>query len=202
MWGDFENETLIHHHKMSKIYKKRYQRAGDFHNSLYSLFGLITVISSTIATTISWGSDLDEEQNHQLILSAITTTSAITAAIQNFYKFQENSNNYITTAKTYAKLQNKIEGVGNIHPEYRSISPQDFFKKIQDRFDQISDSRNEVSNCMTKLLYNNKTDDISYLEDKHEKYKNLLDADKLNFSKNQGIDMDVETDEESDQEIS
>ena len=202
MWGDFENETLIHHHKMSKIYKKRYQRAGDFHNSLYSLFGLITVISSTIATTISWGSDLDEEQNHQLILSAITTTSAITAAIQNFYKFQENSNNYITTAKTYAKLQNKIEGVGNIHPEYRSISPHDFFKKIQDRFDQISDSRNEVSNCMIKLLYNNKTDDISYLEDKHEKYKNLLDADKLKFSNNQGINMDVETDEESDQEIS
>ena len=25
IWGDYENETLIHNHKMSKIYKKRYQ---------------------------------------------------------------------------------------------------------------------------------------------------------------------------------
>ena len=23
MWGDYENETLIHNHKMAKIYKKR-----------------------------------------------------------------------------------------------------------------------------------------------------------------------------------
>ena len=49
-WGDYENETLIHNHKMSKIYKKRYQRASDFHNSLYRFFGLIPVVASTVAT--------------------------------------------------------------------------------------------------------------------------------------------------------
>ena len=54
MWSDYENETLIHHHKMAKLYKKRYQRASSFHNSLYRFFGLITVISSTISSTITW----------------------------------------------------------------------------------------------------------------------------------------------------
>jgi len=200
MWGDYENETLIHHHKMSKIYKKRYQRAGDFHNSLYSLFGLITVISSTVASTISWGSELDETE--RFILSTITTTAAITAAIQNFYKFQENSTNYITTAKTYAKLQNKIEGVGNIHPEYRKILPSELFEKVQERFDQISDSRLEVSNCMVRFLYNNKKDTESYLEDKHEKYKKILDIDKIKLSKNYEKDISIDTDDEgSDEEL-
>ena len=32
-WRDYENETLIHNHKMAKIYKKRYQRATEFENS-------------------------------------------------------------------------------------------------------------------------------------------------------------------------
>ena len=190
MWGDYENETLIHHHQMSKIYKKRYQRAGDFHNSLYNLFGLITVLASTVASTISWGSELDDKE--QFILSTITTVSAISAAIQNFYKFQENSTEYFKTAKIYAKLQNKIEGIGNIHPEYRTTKPTIFFKRIQDNFDQTSDHRIEISNCMTKYFYNKKNDGISYLEEKHNKYKVLNDTDKVNFSK--GEDGEITSD--------
>ena len=34
MWNDYENDTLIHQHKMAKIYKKRYQRASDLNNTL------------------------------------------------------------------------------------------------------------------------------------------------------------------------
>tara|TARA_B100000902_G_C27263831_1_gene892343 strand:- start:270 stop:908 length:639 start_codon:yes stop_codon:yes gene_type:complete len=185
-WTDYENETLIHNHKMSKIYKKRYQRAGDFHNSLYRLFGLITVISSSTATTLSWGNQDIEESNskEQVVISVITTIAAISAAIQNFYNFQETANNYITTAKAYAKLQNKIESVGNIHPEYRIYKPLSFNKKIQDRFDQISDSRNEVSNFMTNCIYSKKGDDNSYLDEKHQKYKKLKDEEKLSYAKN------------------
>ena len=112
IWGDYENDTLINRHKMAKIYKKRYQRASDFHNSLYRFFGLITVVASTVATTISWGGDEETSEKQQTILSSITTISAISAAIQNFYKFQENSNSYTTTAKSYATLQNEIENVG------------------------------------------------------------------------------------------
>tara|TARA_Y100000817_G_scaffold113871_2_gene89206 strand:- start:4806 stop:5429 length:624 start_codon:yes stop_codon:yes gene_type:complete len=197
MWGDYENETLIHNHKMAKIYKKRYQRAGDFNNSLYNLFGLITVVSSTIASTISWGKELDSEEH--IILSSITTISAISAAIQSFCKFQENSNTYFKTAKFYAKLQNKIEGVGNIHPEYRTKEPILFFKKVQNQFDQISDNRLEISNCMTKLFYNKKNDDSSYLEEKHEKYKVLTDTDKLNFAKNAESRLDSDISEEDDE---
>ena len=52
VWGDYENETLIHNHKMAKLYKKRYQRASDLYNSLFSFFGLIAVVSSSIATTL------------------------------------------------------------------------------------------------------------------------------------------------------
>ena len=173
VWGDYENETLIHNHKMSKIYKKRYQRASDFYNSMYRLFGLITVVSSSIASTISWGSGDDITQKQQFILSSITTIAAISAAIQNFYKFQENSEVYIQTAKAYAKLQNKIEGVGNINPQHREIKPSLFLKKIQDRFDQISDTRIEISNCMTTCFYSKKGDDDSYLEEKHTKYNSF-----------------------------
>jgi len=54
-WRNYENETLIHNHKMAKIYKKRYQRAADLQNSLYRFFGLITVVSSTVASTLAWG---------------------------------------------------------------------------------------------------------------------------------------------------
>jgi len=183
-WGNYENETLIHSHKMSKIYKKRYQRASDFHNSLYRFFGLITVVSSTIASTISWGSDEDITAKQQMVLSSITTISAISAAIQNFYKFQENSNNYITTAKSYAKLQNKIEGIGNIHPESRDIQPHVFLKKIQGIFDIISDQRIEISNCMVKYIYVKDKDDESYLEGKHAKYKLLRNSNETSVNVN------------------
>ena len=183
MWGDYENETLIHNHKLAKVYKKRYQRAGDFNNSLYSLFGFITVVSSCVATTISWSAD-QSEVGPDIFLSTMTTISAISASIQNFYKFKETSNLYFKTAKLYAKIQNKIECVGNIHPEYRTTEPIIFFKKIQDTFDIISDNRIEISNCMSKNCYNKKTDPLSYLEEKHVKYKSLNDKDKLNYAKN------------------
>ena len=172
-WGDYENDTLIHNHKMSKIYKKRYQRASDFYNSMYRFFGLITVVSSSIASTISWGSGENITPKQQVVLSSITTLAAISAAIQNFYKFQENSEVYIQTAKAYAKLQNKIEGVGNINPLHREIKPQIFLKKTQDRFDQISDNRVEISNCMTNCFYSKKEDNHSYLEEKHKKYSSF-----------------------------
>lgn len=181
MWSDFENDTLIHHHKMSKVYKKRYQRAGDLQNSLYSFWGLITVITSTMASTISWGVELDSSK--KFILSTVTTTAAVTAAIQNFYKFKETSNNYINTAKSYAKIQNRIEGVGNIHPQCRDISPSDFFKQIQESFDQISDKRTELSNLLTKCCYHKKNDDDSYLQNKHLKY-NKLNKDDDNKGEN------------------
>ena len=172
-WGDYENETLIHNHKMSKIYKKRYQRASDLYNSMYRFFGLITVVSSSIASTISWGSGEEITPKQQVVLSSITTVAAISAAIQNFYKFQENSEIYIKTAKDYAKLQNKIEGVGNIHPQHRDVKPQVFLKKTQDKFDHISDNRLEISNCMTNCFYSKEGDDESYLEEKHKKYNSL-----------------------------
>lgn len=201
MWGDYENETLIHNHKMSKIYKKRYQRAGDCNNSLYNFFGLITVVTSSIASTISWRTN-DINGESKIILSSITTISAISAAIQNFYNFKETSNVYFKTSKTYAKIQNKIECVGNIHPEYRSTEPVTFFKKIQDYFDNISDNRIEISNFMTKNFYNKKNDSISYLEQKHEKYKSLTDKDKLKFAKNINSDLSEEDGNESMEDIS
>ena len=93
-WNDYENETLIHNHKMSKIYKKRYQRASDFHNSLYRLFGLITVVTSSVASTLSWGKNetdgSGEILDDKFLISTIMTISAISAAIQNFYNFQKN----------------------------------------------------------------------------------------------------------------
>ena len=178
-WGDYDNETLIHNHKMSKIYKKRYQRASDLYNSMYRLFGLITVVSSSIASTISWGSGGDITHKQQIILSSITTVSAISAAIQNFYKFQENSDVYTQTAKAYAKLQNKIEGVGNINPQHREVKPQHFLKKTQDRFDKISDERVEISNCMTNCFYSKQNDNESYLEEKHKKYKINIEEDSI-----------------------
>jgi len=172
MWTDYENETLIHHHKMARLYKKRYQRASDFHNSLYRIFGLITVLTSTISSTLSWGSDITEKQS--FILSMITTSSAISAAIQNFYKFQENSNDFIITAKSYSLLQNKIERIGNIIPQNREIEPIECFQIIQSDFDDISEKRKEISNCISKRCYYHIEDDQSYLEDKHKKYKNIL----------------------------
>ena len=69
VWGDYENETLIHNHKMAKLYKKRYQRASDLYNSLFSFFGLIAVVSSSIATTLSWGSGEDISSNQKIIQS-------------------------------------------------------------------------------------------------------------------------------------
>jgi hypothetical protein len=188
-WRNYENETLIHNHKMAKIYKKRYQRAADFENSLYRFFGLITVVSSTVASTLSWGigsnngssNDGDENDSQQLLISSITTVSAVAAAIQNFYKFQENANNNIITAKAYAKLQNKIEAVGNIHPDYRVSKPNTVLRKIQDKFDQISDNRMELSNCMSKHLYTKKGDDESYLEMKHTECLEKEKKDNINI---------------------
>ena len=195
MWGDYENETLIHNHKMAKVYKKRYQRAGYFNNSLYNLFGLIAVVSSCIGSTIAWASsDITNDSN--FILSIMTTISAVSSSFQNFYKFKETSTVYFKTAKSYSKIQNKIECVGNIHPDYRTTEPVIFFKKIQDIFDNISDNRIEISNCMNKNFYNKQLDSLSYLEEKHIKYKSLNDKDKLTYAKN--MDDDLTGDEDID----
>ena len=197
-WNDYENETLIQYHKIAKVNKKKYQRASDFHNTLYRFFGFITILSSTMGATLSWGEDIDDN----IILKVSTIISVISSTMQNFYKFQENSNNYNVTSKTYGKIQNKLESVGNIHPEYRSTLPSDLFKKIQDKFDQVAESRIEVTKYMNKLYYNRGSDNISYLQNKHDKYKNLQDDIKLKFSKTDGITITIESEEESDDEIS
>jgi len=211
-WKDYENKTLVHNHMMSKIYKKRYQRAADLQNTLYSLFGLITVISSTVATTLSWGmnnnnnnSDSSEnnvvnEINKDFVISTITTISAVSAAIQNFYKFQENANENITTAKAYAKLQNKIEIVGNIHPEFRVSNPTAFLKKVNDKFDQISDTRTELSNFFINRFYSKKKDGETYLEEKHIQYLNDKEEDKHENSRHVQSDVNIEVRTDSDED--
>ncbi len=207
-WKEYENKTLVHNHRMAKIYKKRYQRAADFQNTLYRFFGLITVVSSTIASTLAWGMDSGDgstddnaiNNNKEVIVSTITTVSAVAAAIQNFYKFQENANNNVTTAKAYAKLQNKIEIVGNIHPEYRVSNPSAFLKKINDKFDQISDSRTELSNFLTNHLYSKKCDSETYLEDKHIQYLKDKGDEKQEYSNHVQSDVNIDVQTDSDEE--
>ena len=207
-WKEYENKTLVHNHRMAKIYKKRYQRAADFQNTMYRFFGLITVVSSTIASTLAWGmesgdgstDDSINNNNKEVIVSTITTVSAVAAAIQNFYKFQENANNNTTTAKAYAKLQNKIEIVGNIHPEYRVSNPSAFLKKINDKFDQISDSRTELSNFLTNHLYSKKCDSETYLEDKHIQYLKDKGDEKQEYSNHVQSDVNIDVQTESDEE--
>ena len=207
-WKEYENKTLVHNHRMAKIYKKRYQRAADFQNTLYRFFGLITVVSSTIASTLAWGMDSGDgstddnaiNNNKEVIVSTITTVSAVAAAIQNFYKFQENANNNVTTAKAYAKLQNKIEIVGNIHPEYRVSNPSAFLKKINDKFDQISDSRTELSNFLTNHLYSKKCDSETYLEDKHIQYLKDKGDEKQEYSNHVQSDVNIDVQTESDED--
>lgn len=217
-WSDYENDTLIHNHKITKMFKKRYKRASEFHNALYRLFGILTVLSSTIAATLIWTLDIKteeidvgnntiniEENNRSIImpLRIIVFISACTASIQNFYKFQDNSNNYYESSKAYSKLQDKIESVGNIHPEYRTINPNDFFKKIQDKLDNISENKLDLNTYMAKWYYSKKSDSISYLETKHEKFKGLQDLEKLRFSKTSDIKDTIDTeDEESEEDIS
>ena len=162
MWSDHENETLIHYHSKAKENRKMYYRAGSFHNSLYSFFGLISVLASTVATTMSWSTD-ENSENDSMMLSSITTLTALTTAIQNFYKFKENSNNFTEISKSYARIQNKIESVGNIHPEYRPIKPDVFFKMIGEKFNLLSDSRVELSSILKTSLYSKKKDKESYL---------------------------------------
>jgi len=207
-WKEYENKTLVHNHRMAKIYKKRYQRAADFQNTLYRFFGLITVVSSTIASTLAWGMNSNDgsadddsiNNNKEVIVSMITTVSAVAAAIQNFYKFQENANNNITTAKAYAKLQNKIEIVGNIHPEYRVSNPSAFLKKINDKFDQNSDNRTELSNFLTNHLYSKKCDSESYLEDKHIQYLKDKGDEKQEYSNHVQSDVNIDVRTDSDEE--
>ena len=73
--------------------------------------------------------------------------------------------------------------------------------KIQDRFDQISDSRMEVSNCMSRNCYQQPEDDESYLQEKHKKYKLLKEEEKLEYSLNDTIstiNIQVDSDSEND----
>ena len=199
MWSEYENETLIHNHKLSKLYKKRYQRASDFHNSLYNFLGVLNVLSSIITTTYSWTSDIDDDTT-KYILRVFITFATSTATLQNYYNFQENANKYILISKEYSKLQNKIENIGNIHPDYRTSKPHDFLKKCQDKFDELEENRYYLSSCMVKLFYSKKNDSISYLEDKHEKYKDLKENEKLNYTKD--LAMDILSDEVNDDTIS
>jgi len=171
VWDDYTNDTLIHLHKKSRSQRKMYQRASDFYNTFYSIFGLITVLTSTVASTISWGANSEMDHKEKIMLSVITTTSAVSAAIQNFYSFQENANRLISTSKQYSKLQNKIENIGNIHPDYRKQDPYELFKDIDNELDKITENRSELSSCLSKYFFVKKCDNQSYLEKKHENYK-------------------------------
>lgn len=181
LWSEYENDTLIHYHKLSTIYKKRYQRASDLYNSLHNFFGIITVITSSIASTISWGEDI--EDNKKILLTTVTTTSAISSAIQNFYKFKETSEQLTLTAKNYSTLQNKIENLGNIEPSSRP-SPFNLFTQLQHDFNEISSNRQELSNHFIKWFYHKKEDDHSYLEDKKKMYMKRYSLDTLNSDSN------------------
>ena len=178
-WNDYTNGTLIHLHKKIRTQRKMYQRASDFYDTFYSIFGLITVLTSTIASTLSWGDNGKEmDENKKFILSIITTTSALSAAIQNFYNFKENSNKLIETSKTYSKLQNRLENIGNIHPDYREENPYELFKLIDIELDKITENRKELSSCLTKYCFTKKCDCESYLEAKHENYKLQCEEEK------------------------
>jgi hypothetical protein len=179
LWTEYENDTLIHYHKISTMYKKRYQRASDLYNSLHNFFGIITVISSSIASTISWGEGIEDSK--KMFLTSVTTTSAISAAIQNFYKFKETSESLTMTAKKYSSLQNKIENLGNIEPSSRP-SPFNLFTELQRNFDEISSNRQELSNNLIKCCYYKLGDDHSYLEDKKKMYMERHNLDKYNNS--------------------
>ena len=132
MWSDFENETLIHIHKTAKILKKDFhQRAGDFYSSLYNILGGISVVLSIISSTFSWSSslDIDSEKN---ILRLIISFSATSTIIQNYYNFQDISNNLLLTSRKYTKIQNKIETLGNTSSYHRVPKPEPFFKMIKE----------------------------------------------------------------------
>ena len=62
----------------------------------------------------------------------------------------------------------------------------------------VNENRKELSNCMVKIFYQKKDDSYSYLEETHEKYKELKEDEKLNYSKN--IEHDFTEDEESDRD--
>lgn len=66
-------------------------------------------------------------------------------------------------------------------PNIEQLNHRYFFKTIQDSLNKISDSRIEISNCMTNSIYKKKEDDVSYLEEKHEKYKTLRNEEKQEF---------------------
>ena len=185
-WNDYTNQTLIHLHKKIRTQRKMYQRASDYYNTFYSIFGLITVLTSTVASTISWGGNGKEmDENKKFILSIITTTSALSAAIQNFYNFKENSNKLIETSKTYSKLQNRLENIGNIHPDYRNEDPYELFNLIDIELDKLTENRNELSSCLTKYCFTKKCDCDSYLETKHENYKNQCEKEKKRYCENE-----------------
>ena len=192
-WNNYTNDTLVHLHKKTRSQKKMYQRASDLHHSLYCFFGLINVVASTVASTISWRSNKEMNDKEKFILSLITTTSAISAAIQNFYNFQENSGKLTATSKNYAQLQNKIENIGNIHPENRTDDPCMFFKTIDTELDNITNNRYELSSCLTKFCYLKKGDDFSYLNEKHDKYN-----DNDNDNDNDEIELIIRTKLEND----
>tara|TARA_B100000683_G_scaffold167269_1_gene161221 strand:- start:749 stop:1327 length:579 start_codon:yes stop_codon:yes gene_type:complete len=185
-WNDYTNETLIHLHKKIRTQRKMYQRASDFYDTFYSIFGLITVLTSTVASTLSWGGNGKEmDENKKFILSIITTTSALSAAIQNFYNFKENSNKLIETSKTYSKLQNRLENIGNIHPDYREENPYELFKLIDIELDKLTENRKELSSCLTKYCFTKKCDCESYLEAKHENYKLQCEEEKKSYCENE-----------------
>lgn len=199
MWSDFENETLIHNHKLAKILKKRYQRASDFYSTLYNLLGTVSIILSIISSTFTWSSSFEKESQKNLlrIIISILTTSTL---IQNFYNFQDISNNHNLSSKNYSKLQNKIESIGNIHPDYRTSKPDEIFQKIQCKINELNDNRKELSPSMIKIFYHKKEDEYSYLKEKHEKYKELKENEKLNYTHN--VSLDIYSEEETERDIS
>ena len=201
MWSDFENETLIHNHKISKLYKKKYQRASQFQKSIYNTLGLLNVIVSVISTTYTWTSDLNSEEK-KFIIGILITFTTILSTIQNYYNFQELSNKYMILSKSYLKIQNKIEIIGNIHPDYRTSKPYHFLKIIQNKLNELLDNRIETSTIMDKWFYQKKIDNISYLELKHQKYKELKENEKLNYTKDITIDILSDGDENDIEHIS
>ena len=149
LWSEYENDTLIHYHKLSTIYKKRYQRASDLYNSLHNLFGIITVISSSIASTISWGEDIEDDK--KIFLTTVTTTSAISMLSKIFINLKKRPENLTKTAKKYSTLQNKIENLGNIERSSRP-SPFNLFTELQHDFNEISSNRQAIIKSFYKMV--------------------------------------------------
>lgn len=190
-WKNEDSKTLTDLHLNTQYNRILYKKAGNFFKRINKISGIVGMVCSSIALSITWINENNNENIDALIfntpnnislsnicnddsqlLKTLLSFTLITTFSQNIFNFSDTANEYFNISKSYGIIQSDLEIIGDIHPNKRNGDPKYLLPKLRYRTNKLNQNSKDVPTTLSKLLcYTSNKEGDSYLVGKHERYK-------------------------------